>query len=319
MFSFSFGLAVLSKPQHGVADAYCSGACPSRQVGRVVQCNLPPYKLEGVDMEKGALIGQGRTAEIFAWCDEEALKLFRPEFSSPAGSAYEAKMARAIFAAGAPCPKVGDVVEVDGRAGIIYERIEGPSLDEQIRAHPWRLARVASMLAETQAATHTRSLPTLPSLRETLQQKIQRATPLASAQRAAALRALEHLPDGSALCHGDFHLGNVLLSRRGPLVIDWENATSGHPLADVARTLLLLRMGWVYEKNPAQRLVLRGAIALLLAAYLRRYRQLRPATRQEINAWALPVAAGRLSEGVAQEEPQLLRLVARLAARSKAG
>ncbi len=269
-------------------------------------------------MEKGALIGQGRTAEIFAWGDDEALKLFRPEFSSPAGSAYEARMARAIFAAGAPCPKVGEVVEVEGRAGIIYERIDGPSLDAQVRAQPWRLAQVARLLAETQAATHARSLPTLPSLRETLQQKIQRAAPLTPALRAAALRALERLHDGSALCHGDFHPGNVLLSRRGPLVIDWENATSGHPLADVARTLLLLRMGWVYEQNPTQRVMLRGAIGALCALYLRRYRQLHPATRQEINAWAMPVAAGRLSEGVTQEEPHLLRLVARLAARNTA-
>ncbi len=268
-------------------------------------------------MEKGALIGQGRTAEIFAWGEGEALKLFRPEFSSPAGSAYEAKMARAIFAAGAPSPAVGDVLEVDGRAGIVYERIEGPSLEEQIRAKPWRLAQVARMLAETQAATHAHSLPTLPSLRETLQQKIQHAAPLTPALRAAALRALERLPDGSALCHGDFHPGNVLLSRRGPLVIDWENATSGHPLADVARTIVLLRMGWVYEQNPAKRLLLRGATALLLAFYARRYRKLRRATRQEINAWALPVIAGRLSEGVTQEEQQLLKLVTRLAARSK--
>jgi len=274
--------------------------------------------LEEGDMEKGALIGQGRTAEIFAWGDEEALKLFRPEFSSPAGSAYEAKMARAIFAAGAPCPKVGEVVEVEGRAGIVYERIEGPSLEKQVRAKPWLLARAARTLADTQADMHAHSLPTLPSLRETLQQRIQHATPLTPALRAAALRALERLPDGSALCHGDFHHGNVLLSSRGPLVIDWENATSGHPLADVARTLLLLRVSWLYAENPAQRLLRRGVTPVLIALYLRRYRQLRPATRQEINAWALPVTAARLSEGVTQEERHLLKRVARLAARSKA-
>jgi aminoglycoside phosphotransferase (APT) family kinase protein len=266
-------------------------------------------------MEKGACIGQGRTAEIFAWGEKEVLKLFRPEFSSPAGSAYEAKIARAIFATGAPSPSVGDVVEVEERAGIVYERIEGPSLEAQIRTRPWLIARAARTLAETQAATHKRSLPTLPSLRKTLQQRIQHATPLTPALRAAADTALERLPDGSALCHGDFHAGNVLLSSRGPLVIDWENATSGPPLADVARTLLLLRVSWLYAENPVRRLLRRGVTPVLIALYMRRYRQLHPASRQEINAWALPVAAARLSEGVTQEESLLLKWVAQLADR----
>jgi aminoglycoside phosphotransferase (APT) family kinase protein len=268
------------------------------------------------NMEKGPRIGQGRTAEIFAWGENEVLKLFRPEFSSPASSAYEAKMARAIFATGAPSPAVGDVVEIEERAGIVYERIEGPSLEEQIRARPWLIARVAGMLAETQAATHARSLPTLPSLRATLQQRIQHASPLTLTLRAAAERALDDLPDGSALCHGDFHPGNVLLSSRGPLVIDWENATSGHPLADVARTLLLLRIGWLYAENSAQRRLRRLATPAFSALYLRRYRQVHPAMRREINAWALPVTAARLSEGVTQEESLLLDRVALLAARA---
>jgi uncharacterized protein (TIGR02172 family) len=222
-------------------------------------------------MQYGARIGEGRTAEIFAWGDGEALKLFRPEFSSPAVSTHEAKLARAVFAAGAPSPAVGEVVEVEGRAGVIYERIAGPSLDAQVRAKPWLVPRVARVLAETQAAVHACVLPTLPPLREVLQERIREARPLTPALRAAALHALERLPDGSALCHGDFHVGNVLLSAHGPLVIDWENATSGYPLADGARTLLLLRMGWVYAKSPAQQRLLRGAIALLVACYLWRY------------------------------------------------
>jgi uncharacterized protein (TIGR02172 family) len=275
---------------------------------------------EGImeEVEKGARIGQGRTAEIFVWGDKDVLKLFRPEFSSPAGSAYEAKLARAIFATGAPSPSVGEVVEVEGRSGIVYERIEGPSLEEQIRTRPWLIAHVARTLAETQAATHARALPTLPALRQTLLQRIQHATPLAPALRATAQSALERLPDGSALCHGDFHPGNVLLSSHGPLVIDWENATSGHPLADVARTLLLLRMGWLYAENPTRRLLRHRVTPMFIALYLRRYRQLHPATRQEIEAWALPVAAARLSEGVTHEESLLLKRVAQLAARSPA-
>lgn len=41
----------------------------------------------------------------------------------------------------------------------------------------------------------------------------------------------------------DFHPDNVLLAARGPVIIDWPDATRGQPLADVARTSLLLRLG----------------------------------------------------------------------------
>jgi hypothetical protein len=267
-------------------------------------------------MEKGACLAQGRTAEIFAWGERDVLKLFREGWTVE-DRAYEAAMAEAIYAAGAPSPAIRDVVEVDGRLGIVYERIDGPSLESLVTCRPWLIARAACILAETQVATQSHSVPDLPPLRQVLEKRIRAASPLSLSLRAAALRALESLPDGNALCHGDLHVGNVLLSPHEPVVIDWENATHGHPLTDVARTLLLMRMGSVYSKSAFQRGILRGIIALLLALYVRRYRQLRPFMPEEIAAWQLPVTAARLCEGVTPEEPRLLALVAKLAMKSQ--
>jgi hypothetical protein len=73
-------------------------------------------------------------------------------------------------------------------------------------------------------------------------------------------------------------------------------------------------MGSIYPRSGLQRALLRGAVARLLAVYLRRYRRLVPCPPEELAAWQLPVAAARLSEGIKEEEPHVLALVARLAA-----
>ncbi|WP_261370943.1 aminoglycoside phosphotransferase family protein [Sphingobium sp. B2] len=59
----------------------------------------------------------------------------------------------------------------------------------------------------------------------------------------AAIAYLEMLPEGDALTHGDFHLGNVLVTSPGMMVIDWSKAAAGHPTADAVLSEMLMRFG----------------------------------------------------------------------------
>ncbi len=67
--------------------------------------------------------------------------------------------------------------------------------------------------------------------------------PLDRTRKHAIAQHAAGLPDGDQVCHGDFHPDNIMLTPAGPRVIDWNNATSGNPLADIAWTSLILRMG----------------------------------------------------------------------------
>ena len=258
-------------------------------------------------MSKGELVGQGRIAEVFAWGDEQVLKLFR-DWCPADWVEYEARIARAVQATGLRVPAVGEVIEVEGRWGIVYERVEGRSMLEQLTNKPWTCVRLARTLAELHAVMHARAAPGLPPLRQRLEGKVQRAEPLSTDLKEAALKALAQLPDDDALCHGDFHPDNVQMSARGPIVIDWPDATRGHPLADVARTSLLFGMGGLPPGTP-RRWLFQALRATFHAVYLRRYFQLRPGSRELLAAWQLPVAAARLEEGIAEEEEQLLALL----------
>ena len=254
-----------------------------------------------------APLGHGRTAEVYPWGENQVLKLF---LSARMGTAaqHEARVTQAAHAAGLAAPAVEDMIEIDGRPGIILERGNGPSMLSELAAHPWRLARLASTLAELHVAMHGCDLPALPSLQARLQRHIESVDVLPAATKKRVLSLLSRLPEGHALCHGDFHPDNVLLSQRGPMILDWANAVQGYPLGDVARTSLVLRFGGSPPDALLPRL-LRLIRPLFNSVYLRRYAELRPAPRSMLAAWLVPVAAARLEENVPGEQPHLLSIV----------
>ena len=257
-------------------------------------------------------IGRGRTAEIFQWGDGQILKLYLAWCPSEWAD-QEARMTRAVYEAGVPVPAVIDVIEHDGRRGIIFERVTGLSMLDDFRTKPWHLVHSARLLAELHAAMHARQIPDLPSLRQSLTYRIN-DTALADKLKSAALQALAQLPDGNAVCHGDFHPDNVILSPRGPIIIDWMTVNHGHPLADVARTVVILSVGEPPPGVPNRRLLMQGR-DLFRALYLRRYEQLRRVTRTAIDAWLLPVAAARTREDIPNERQPLTALIESLARR----
>lgn len=150
----------------------------------------------------------------------------------------------------------------------------------------------------------------IPPLREKLERKLRAAKPLPERLRTAALEALEKMPEGDRLCHGDFHPGNILLSQPEPVIIDWIDSSIGNPLADVARTTILA-LGSA-ATNPSRSA--RWGVLATHTLYLRRYFQLRSGGRDEYHRWLPIVAAARLSEGITELEPWLLAQAGKLVA-----
>ena len=83
------------------------------------------------------------------------------------------------------------------------------------------------------------------------------------------------MPDESRLLHNDFHPDNIMLTPNGPVIIDWIDATCGHPLADVARTLIMTNFS-VFHRRRRWRVAFRTMGRI----YLRRYLHHSPYTRK---------------------------------------
>ena len=73
----------------------------------------------------GEKIAEGASADIHVWAPGQIVKLFKVG-ASPRFGRHEARMTRAAFAAGAP--EVFDEVTLEGRFGIVLQRLDGPTL-----------------------------------------------------------------------------------------------------------------------------------------------------------------------------------------------
>jgi aminoglycoside phosphotransferase (APT) family kinase protein len=186
-------------------------------------------------MATGEVIGRGRDAEIV----DAGPGLVLRRLIRPRPGRHEAEVMRWVVDHGYPAPRV---IEQTAE-GMLMQRVDGPTMLDRLGARDVR--RNMRTLAQLHAQLH--ALPVPPGL----------PTPYGDG------------PDGSALLHGDLHPGNVILSKDGPVVIDWTNACAGPAGADLATAWLLIACAGLPEKRPARMLEQVGrrmALAALLSA-----------------------------------------------------
>ncbi|MGH7563461.1 MAG: phosphotransferase family protein [Gemmatimonadota bacterium] len=261
-------------------------------------------------------IGEGHKSEVFVLPDGRILKLFFPHFAYLAE--MEAHLSGLLAQAGVHAPRVDEILEVDGRPGIVFGNLrEGQTLSKAVRSRPWRTQAMARELAKIHAAVHECSAPELPSQRERIDDQIRAATVLSDEARGTALETLRTLPDGATVCHNDVHMLNVVVCPGGAMIIDWVLATRGNPLADVATAALQLRFGEP-PGSFAARWPLEAGRALFRHTYLRHYLRLRSCRREELARWRLPAAAALAGRREGTMRQQLLQCVDRLVRHSVA-
>jgi Ser/Thr protein kinase RdoA (MazF antagonist) len=255
-------------------------------------------------------IAEGREAEMFEWEDGRILRLYRGGFARSSAD-FQTQALEAARSAGVRVPEVFGTVEVDGRLGIVMERLDGVDLLTLIGQKPWRVWWVGGVTGRAHAALNLAEAPrALRSAHDRLRYILTTSERVPRHPRDAALARLQELPEGDRLLHGDFHPGNVMVHEGEAVVFDWSNAMRGDPEADLARTLLILKLG---DPPPGTALHLRALAKvgrkLLIGAYRRTYRSVRQPDERLLRQWELPVAIARLADGIEQERPALLKYI----------
>ncbi len=154
----------------------------------------------------GRLVGQGRNADVYDLGGGRVLRRYRDDALV---TGREAEVMMHARAHGVPVPEVFDASGPD----LVMEHVQGPTMLRAVARQPWTLDRQARLLAELHGQVH--------------------AVPGLSWQPAP-------YGAGEALLHRDLHPDNVILTRDGPKVIDWEGAARGPAEADIALTWVLV-------------------------------------------------------------------------------
>jgi aminoglycoside phosphotransferase (APT) family kinase protein len=147
-------------------------------------------------------------------------------------------------------------------------------------------------MAELQVRIHALPGRGLPAQTPALRTAIERAE-LPCDLHAAVTARLAAAGEAAALCHGDLHLGNLILQADTLYLLDWDKACQGAPAADAARTAVMLRdgkLGGLADSALAD--PVRAALAwAYVRAYVRAYRRhTGDDTIGAAVAWWLPVA-----------------------------
>jgi Ser/Thr protein kinase RdoA (MazF antagonist) len=248
----------------------------------------------------GDVVARGSRSLVHAYGRGVVVKVPKP--ATPGRWIYaEAEYVEAVRAVGAPAPALLGMEQIFGRPASVWERVEGPSLWKEVVERPRRTADIGGTLAEIQLALFELVPPvTLPDQRDRLISKIRWS---AANMDSALGRALDLLPARRGtprLCHGDLHPSNVIVSKDGPVLVDWFDACRGDRVADVARSsLTLLNQG---ATTPSH---LPGSdprtLAVLTKAYLSRMEESLDIPPGLLSRWQAINAVARLAEGVSRE------------------
>lgn len=253
-------------------------------------------------LKLGALVARGREAEVWDVGDGAVLKLYLDP-SSQRAAAQEASVLSTLQSMGLSVPSVIEETVVDGRPGLVLERVAGPDLLTALGRRPWLVLRAGPVLAHAQVSVNDVPAPgQLPSMKARLRDRLAESGQLHDAERAQVLEMLTARPDGDRLCHGDLHLENLLVAASLPSIIDWSNAAAGPPAADVARSLVIMQFG---EVPPGASALVRGLAPtlrrLVVRRYVSTYRSMRPGHLQGLHEWTIIQAAARLGETTERE------------------
>lgn len=183
-------------------------------------------------------IGAGACGEVFRLDDETIIKLYYPRVKKEEIE-QEKALAKKAFVMGVPTAISYDIVEADGRIGVVYELIKSKTIGELIRGDEGHLEEYVDMYAAVCRQIHGIEAEPgqLPSFKDINRSDIPNVTGITEEERAYLHRFLDLMPDRMNCLHGDLNINNIMVQNGECCLIDMGEFSTGTPMFDLSRIL----------------------------------------------------------------------------------
>lgn len=163
-------------------------------------------------------IGKGNTAKIYL--DNHKIIKVLNDFLPENEAMKEAKKQQYAYLCGLPVPKVLDITVISGRQAIIMEYVKGESLGDLFLKNKEQAKEYLKTSINIQLNIHNIIPDTIEPMYDKLYRQIDTITIIDERQKSYLLRYLESLTYENRLCHGDFHLFNLIETGNEVAIID---------------------------------------------------------------------------------------------------
>ncbi len=239
-------------------------------------------------MNLGIPIAIGNTAKVYLY-ENKIFKVFNdalPDMEST-NEAYKQKYA---YSCGLSVPEIFDVTKIEGKQVIIMEHVKGRTIGDVLSNNMERAEYYMNISVDIQQKIHQIEANSIELMSEKLSRQIESAPILENKLKSTLIEKLDSMTFEKRLCHGDYHLYNLIMSDHNVTIIDWVDSSAGDLRADIYRTYLL------YSQFSEE----------LADMYMRLYCEKSGLSKDEIYQWAPIIAAARLSEFVSSEKTERL-------------
>ncbi len=193
-------------------------------------------KCRKISIDGCEIIGRGACGECYRIDDETIIKLYY-EGGDIDMIEHEKALAKKAFVMGIPTAISYDIVEADGRKGVVYELIKSKTLGELIRSDRANLDKYIAMYVDVCKkinSIHTND-PEIPHFKDLNRADIQNVTGITDEERDAMYRFLDLVPDGDTCIHGDLNINNIMVQDGECCLIDMGELSTGMPIFDLSR------------------------------------------------------------------------------------
>lgn len=199
----------------------------------MVQPNIKTYKK--ITISGCEIIGKGSKSTVYRYEPDKIVKVYE-NIDSLDIISLEQKLAHKAYELGIPTPISFDIVEVDGKYGVMFELFKSKSLSELIVSDIEHIDKYMIDYVELLKRLHTTKVKEddLPNIKDYVPVWIKGCEGVLDDESLNKIKTLiDEIPNQLTMLHCDYHTNNVLKQDNKIILIDMDCLSYGHPIFEL--------------------------------------------------------------------------------------